>query len=77
MATSMPTLAEEEEEEQMGREKYRARLKAGPMLGEFCYCSCLLLPPGFACSIHATWGPPFSEPCSGKGKGPVGHKRDH
>ena len=27
---------------------------------EFCCCSCLPLLPGFACSIHATWGPPFS-----------------
>ena len=39
---------------------YRARLKDGPQIGEFCYCSCLPLLPGFACSIHATWGPPFS-----------------
>ena len=23
-------------------------------------CSCLPLPPGLACSNHATWGPPFS-----------------
>ena len=23
----------------------------------------LLLTTGFACSIHATWGPPFSQPC--------------
>ena len=30
------------------------------MFGEFCYCSCLLLLPSFACSIHATWEPPFS-----------------
>ena len=30
-----------------------------PRFGEFCYCSSLPLLPGFACSIHATWGPPF------------------
>ena len=39
---------------QLGR-LYRARLK-----GEFCFCPCLPLLPGFACSIHSTWGPPFS-----------------
>ena len=35
-------------------------LKALPRFGEFCYYSCLLLLPGFASSIHATWGPPYS-----------------
>ena len=29
-------------------------LKSVPRFGEFCYCSCLPLLPGFACSIHAT-----------------------
>ena len=29
------------------------------MFGEFCSCSWLLFLPGFACSIHATWDPPF------------------
>ena len=27
--------------------------------GEFCCCCCLPLMPGPACSIHATWEPPF------------------
>ena len=31
-----------------------------PRFGEFCCCCCLPLLPGFACSIHATWGPPYS-----------------
>ena len=31
--------------------------KVVPRFGDFCYCSCLLLLPGFACSIHATWVP--------------------
>ena len=35
--------------------------KVVPRFGEFCYCSCLSPLPGFACSIHATWGPPFSQ----------------
>ena len=30
--------------------------------GEFCYCSCLPLLPGFACSIHTTWEPPLRKP---------------
>ena len=30
-----------------------------PGFGEFCYCSRLPLLLGFACSIHATWRPPF------------------
>ena len=34
--------------------------KAVPRFGEFCSCCCLPLLPGFACSIHVTWGPPFS-----------------
>ena len=34
--------------------------KADPRFGEFGTCSCLPLLPGFACGIHATWGPPFS-----------------
>ena len=41
-------------------EIYRARLKGGPQVWWFCYSSFLLLLPGFACSIHATWGPSFS-----------------
>ena len=32
----------------------------GSRFGELCCCSCLTLLPGFACSIHATWGPHFS-----------------
>ena len=31
-----------------------------PGSGKFCCCCCLTLLPGLACSIHATWGPPFS-----------------
>ena len=31
------------------------------MSGDLCYCSCLPHLPGFACSIHATWGPSFSQ----------------
>ena len=30
------------------------------MFGEFCSCCSLPLLPDFACSIHATWGPPLS-----------------
>ena len=30
--------------------------KAVPRFGDFCPCSCFPLLPGFACSIHATWG---------------------
>ena len=37
-------------------------IKVGLRFGEFCYCFCLPLLPGLACSIHATWGPPFSPP---------------
>ena len=33
--------------------------KVVPMFGELCSCCCLPLLPGFACSIHTTWGPPF------------------
>ena len=31
-----------------------------PGFGEFCFCCCLPLLPGFVCSIHATWGLPLS-----------------
>ena len=31
-----------------------------PRFGEFCSRYCLSLLPGFPCSMHATWGPPFS-----------------
>ena len=34
--------------------------KVFPMFGDFSYCCCLPLLPGFACSIHATWDPPLS-----------------
>ena len=40
---------------------YRARLEDFPRFGEFCYGFCLPLLPGLACSIHATWGQPFSK----------------
>ena len=40
--------------------KYTAWLIGGPRFGECCYCSCLPLLPGLACSIHPTRGPPFS-----------------
>ena len=39
---------------------YSARLKCGPRLGKLYSCCCLNLWPVFACSIHTTWGPPFS-----------------
>ena len=34
--------------------------KAFSWFSEFWICSCSPLLPGFACSIHATWAPPFS-----------------
>ena len=38
--------------------------KARPRFGEFCSCCCLPLLPGFACRIHATWGPNLlAKPC--------------
>ena len=36
-------------------------LKAVPRFGELCCCYCLALLPRLSCSIHATWGPPFSQ----------------
>ena len=38
-----------------------AQLKAILRFGEICCCSCLPLLLGLACSIHATWGSPFSQ----------------
>ena len=38
-----------------------ARLKGVPRFGVFYYCYCLPLLPGFACNIHAAFGPPFSQ----------------
>ena len=35
-------------------------LKALARVGEFCFCSCLPIPPELACIIHATWPKPFS-----------------
>ena len=35
-------------------------LKAVPSFSVFCSCCCLALQPELGCSIHATWGPPFS-----------------
>ena len=34
--------------------------KEGPRFGEFCSCCCLPLLPQLACSILATWGPPYT-----------------
>ena len=40
---------------------YRGRQKsASARFGEFCSCCCLPLLPQLACSILATWGPPYT-----------------
>ena len=44
---------------------YRAQLKAWPPVVWFIlYLPLLTTPPCLAWSIHATWGQPFSEPCT-------------
>ena len=39
--------------------------------GELYFCCCSPLLPGFACSIHATWGPPFSRVLYRRGRGVI------
>ena len=60
--TFLPQHLDAEKSHRMQRGiQYSARLKGGPRFGEFYCCSCLPLLPGFACIIHATWGPTLSQ----------------